>query len=250
MKKGIKILSMLLASATILAAVTATVFAKQTESQSEVSVYVDEKQVDFPDQEPIIKNSRTLVPVRFIAEALGYKVDWTPPLESNTRQGVAVIDNGRIKLEIGTNKATIDGTEVLLDVESILIGDRTMVPLRLVSETLGCLVDWYADSKTVRVISDDKTTVWERLKASGEYNYIEDYESGYYGSLMPCEVPNAGLPAWYIKRDSNMLEYGSDHYDCEIRVNSFDKSTLEAIRKLMMIVYPTGYDEVYGLLMQ
>ena len=250
MKKGMKLVSTLLATAAILTAATATVFAKQTDARSEVSVYVDDKAVSFPDQEPVIRSSRTLVPVRFIAEALGYKVDWTPPLESNTKQGIAVIDNGRIKLEIGTNKAVIDGTEVILDVESILIGDRTMVPLRLVSETLGCLVDWYADSKTVRVTSDDEATVWERLKASGEYNCIENYESGYYGSLMPCEVPETGLPAWLIKRDSNMLEYGSDHYDCEIRVHSFDHDTLESIRKLLMIIYPTGYDEVYELMMK
>ena len=42
-----------------------------------VSVYVDDRQVSFPDQQPFIDgNARTLVPIRFIAEQMGADVGW------------------------------------------------------------------------------------------------------------------------------------------------------------------------------
>lgn len=46
-----------------------------TPTPANVTVKVDGKVVDFPDQEPTIVSDRTLVPVRFIAESLGYSVD-------------------------------------------------------------------------------------------------------------------------------------------------------------------------------
>ena len=61
-------------------------------TSANVTVKVDGKVVDFPDQEPTIVNNRTLVPVRFIAESLGYDVEWNPTDNS------AVIDGGKIWL--------------------------------------------------------------------------------------------------------------------------------------------------------
>ena len=69
---------------------------------STINVTVDGTAVDFPDQKPIIRNDRTLVPIRFIAESLGYDVEW------DSIENAAVIDDGRVKLWIGTDKAELD----------------------------------------------------------------------------------------------------------------------------------------------
>ena len=117
------------------------------EAASPVTVTVDGKPVAFPDQQPVIRDSRTLVPVRFIAEALGYDVDWNPT--DNT----AVIDGGRVILYIDTDQAILNGNRVRLDTKSLLIGDRTMIPIRIVAETLGCTVDWIEETRTVQINS-------------------------------------------------------------------------------------------------
>ncbi len=42
-----------------------------------IQVYVNSKQITFPDAQPFIdNNNRCQVPIRFIAESLGYKVEW------------------------------------------------------------------------------------------------------------------------------------------------------------------------------
>lgn len=47
-----------------------------------------------------------------------------------------------IELHIGSNKATVDGKEVMLDTEPIIKDARTLVPIRFIAEALGCEVFW------------------------------------------------------------------------------------------------------------
>ena len=194
---------------------------------STISVTVDGTAVDFPDQKPIIQNDRTLVPIRFIAESLGYDVEW------DSIENAAVIDNGRVKLWIGTDKAELDGELVTLDTSSVLVNDRTMVRLRAVAETLDCTVDWLAKTKTVQITSGTETSIWDRLSASG---------------IFPMESDESA--AWFVKRNVNTMKYCGDHYDCEIYVRRFDEKTLAEVREVLMIIYPTGYDTVYDLMLK
>ncbi|MBQ6834294.1 MAG: copper amine oxidase N-terminal domain-containing protein, partial [Lachnospiraceae bacterium] len=135
-----KLIAIVLAVTSMLS-VSALAVSAAPSTSANVTVKVDGKVVDFPDQEPTIVNDRTLVPVRFIAESLGYDVEWDPADNS------AVIDGGKIIMYIGTNKAKINGQNVTLDVASTLINDHTMVPLRVIAETLNCTVDWFGTNR-------------------------------------------------------------------------------------------------------
>ena len=194
---------------------------------STISVTVDGTAVDFPDQTPIIRNDRTLVPIRFIAESLGYDVEW------DSIENAAVIDDGRVKLWIGTDKAELNGELVKLDTSSVLINDRTMVPLKAVAETLDCTVDWLAKTKTAQITSGTDTSVWDRLSASG---------------IFPMKSDEGA--AWFVKRNVNTMKYCGNHYDCEIYVRRFDEKTLSEIREALMVIYPKGYDNVYDLMLK
>lgn len=44
--------------------------------EKKITVTVDGKTVDFPEQEPVIMNDRTMIPLRAVAEALGMNVEW------------------------------------------------------------------------------------------------------------------------------------------------------------------------------
>ncbi|MEW6274437.1 MAG: stalk domain-containing protein [Bacillota bacterium] len=94
------------------------------------------------------KANRTLVPIRFVSEALGAKVDW----DAATRR-VTIKDGGReIVLTLGSRDALVDGQTTALDcAPAVLPPGRTFVPLRFVSETLGAAVDYDPVNKRITI---------------------------------------------------------------------------------------------------
>ncbi len=115
---------------------------------ADIMVTVNKKILTF-DQPPVIVNDRTLVPLRAIFEALGAIVDWEP----ETRIVTARRGEDTISLIVDTNIINKNGTAMEIDVPAQIIGDRTMVPVRAISESLGASVDWNRNSRTV--IIDD-----------------------------------------------------------------------------------------------
>nr|WP_243183051.1 copper amine oxidase N-terminal domain-containing protein [Anaerosolibacter carboniphilus] len=93
------------------------------------------------DVAPIIKDNRTLVPIRIVAEALGAKVDWNQDLRL-----VTITLDGQV-LEL-----TIDQLIEDMDVPAKMIDNRTMVPIRYISEKLGAYVLWFGETKVVEII--------------------------------------------------------------------------------------------------
>lgn len=100
------------------------------------------------DQPPVIINGRTLVPLRGIFEALGANVSW----DGQTQTVTATKGGTTIQLKIGFAIAYKNGAVIHLDQSSLLINDRTMVPVRFVSEALGAKVDWDEIIRTVIII--------------------------------------------------------------------------------------------------
>lgn len=117
-----------------------------------IPVFVDGVQIDF-DQQPIIQDDRTLVPLRGVFEALGATVYWN----NDTRSVTAYKDDTTIELAIGSSTMYVNGQPKYLDVAGQIINDRTMVPLRAISEAFGSIVYWDNDTRTVRVYSDKST---------------------------------------------------------------------------------------------
>jgi hypothetical protein len=93
------------------------------------------------DVVPTIQYNRTLVPVRFIAEAFDADVSW----DGATRAATIVRDSTTITLVIDQ---MIDG----MDVPAQIIGNRTMVPLRFISEQLGATVFWDGSRQAIEIV--------------------------------------------------------------------------------------------------
>jgi hypothetical protein len=116
------------------------------------SYYVDSQQKNM-DNAPIIQENRTLLPIKYIAEAMGAAVDW-----NNIERKVTITLEGTIvELWIGMNKAKVNGVYKPVDssnakVSPIIVEPgRTMLPLRFISENLGAKVDWNSAQKEVTV---------------------------------------------------------------------------------------------------
>lgn len=112
-------------------------------AQATPKVTIDGKTLTF-DVPPTIENDRTLVPLRAIFEALGAEVQW----DNSSQTVIARKNNVEIRLAIG-GQAFKNGQMVTLDVPAKIINDRTMVPLRFVSEALGAEVVWDENTESI-----------------------------------------------------------------------------------------------------
>lgn len=92
------------------------------------------------DVAPIIVNDRTMLPARFVAEALGADVVWDAAARKATITGNGVT----IEIYIDSATAYINGNAVTLDSPAFIRGDRTYTPVRFVAEALGATVSWDA----------------------------------------------------------------------------------------------------------
>ena len=115
-------------------------------SPDKISVIVNGNQITF-DQQPIISNERTLVPLRAIFEALSATVDWN----GETQTVTSTRGNISVSLTINSKKMTKNGKEITLDVPAYLIGNRTLVPVRAIAEAFNCNVDWNGETQTVTI---------------------------------------------------------------------------------------------------
>jgi len=110
----------------------------------DIEVAINDKYLYF-DQEPVIENGRTLVPVRVIFEELGASVEWAEA----TRTVTAKKDGITIILRIDDNTMYKNNEPIVLDVPATIKSGRTMVPARAVSEAFNCDVAWNGDMQTV-----------------------------------------------------------------------------------------------------
>lgn len=101
------------------------------------------------DQPGYIKNNRTMIPMRAIFQALGAAVTWN----ESERSVTAVKGDTTIKLYIDQTTAYKNGQPVLLEAapEIVAATARTMVPIRFVSEALGCTANWDEAARTVYI---------------------------------------------------------------------------------------------------
>ncbi|UMZ73562.1 copper amine oxidase N-terminal domain-containing protein [Natranaerofaba carboxydovora] len=118
----------------------------------EVSVYLDDEAVEFDDQGAFVdEEGRTQVPVRFVSDELGGETDW---IEAEERVNIQRNDT-ELDLTIGVDVFEKDGEMRTMDTAPVITGeDRTVVPLRFVSEGLGAEVDWDGDTRTVYIYDD------------------------------------------------------------------------------------------------
>ena len=99
------------------------------------------------DVPPRIIDGRTMVPLRFIGETLGAEVIWN----GETRQVAYILGGRQILLTVDQKAAVVGGRQVEMDTAPQIVNDRTMVPVRFVSQWLGAIVRWDDDLKRVEI---------------------------------------------------------------------------------------------------
>jgi hypothetical protein len=206
--------------------VTAMAFPAAAVTTTKIPIYVNNEVVEFPDQKPYAdKNNRTLVPVRFVTEALGAEVTW------NNDTKTATIKKDGISVDVTIGKKTIVITDAkgkkttkTMDTEAVTTGGRTMVPVRFVAEALGAYVGYSGYYKTVEIVLPEDVTADEITRLRG------------YDMLQTWDLSSTTNP--YFNKDYLLSQYpalerttGSYWFaDSHLFLISYDKNTTSVSR--------------------
>ena len=236
-----------------------------------IRVTLDDRELSF-DQPLIIENGRTLVPLRFIAEALGSDVDWN----QSTQVVTAIKDETTVIMQIGSHTMTRDGMESNLDVPPQIVNSRTLVPVRAITEAFDLFVDWDSTNRIVVINSNSKEQLaglvkdaMEKLQSSEWLTYTfrafsryenrvtgilsEHYPSGtiWYREITMTEADNGDntlnptVSKHYLLFDGKLYSSEDGKNWQTIDVSSFTFREVPTLSKMMQMLPPIAYDEAY-----
>lgn len=134
----------------------------------DILVYLNGNLMQF-DVEPCIMEERTMVPLRGIFEKLGATVSW----DDETRSATGVSSTRTVVFTVDSHTYTVNFIPHTLDVAPCIVNSRTLIPLRAVSESLECTVDWHAEYRSVIIATPDwDSTGWTVPRP--EFTYTEE----------------------------------------------------------------------------
>ncbi len=112
-----------------------------------MTVNEDYINIDDSGTVPVIVGDRVLLPIRAVVQAMGGDVSW----DNDKRQVIVNQKGHNLVLTIDSTVAIADGKSATMDVAPVIIGDRTMVPVRFVSESLDCQVQWFDSIQAAQI---------------------------------------------------------------------------------------------------
>lgn len=177
-----------------------------THAADDIKLYLD-KSLIKTDVAPVIINDRTMVPVRSIFEKMNAEVTWI----NSKKQVIIKSLSKRIVLNVDKTRAYVDDKAVELDTAPVIVNDRTLIPVRFVSENLGYDVEWDNKERAVHINSsyqEPEELIIKRINASkGSLNskvtiFIDDIEKP--------EISYASNPDRFIADFENTVISGGD----------------------------------------
>ena len=186
---------------------TGAVLASQTAvlaSQDVIEVYLNDVKIEF-DTDPEIVNDRTFVPLRAIVEGFGAEVDW-----DGETQSISITKDGttnHLQISSADVSTETDGSvsAAVLDASPYIKDERTMVPLRYISEGFGLLVEWNGEDRVITITNG--TDIGEG--APKEFAYYDGF----------TYVPDFGK---YLNREQD--EKSADNMYYYLDLSNEDKS--------------------------
>lgn len=190
----------------------------------EIKVFLNDERLKF-DVEPIIYKDRTMVPMRQIFEKYGMNIKWN----NNNRTVISYNESTQIKLKINDNKVYVNGKLITLDSEPIIRSDRTLVPLRFISELLDMTVSWDHVNRSVYINNFDiesfnqKNLVMKNIQSNKSFEIGQSLEELHNNFGTPERVDKDIYGSiWYIYNAE------SNNYNGYIKFRIFDNKVVEA----------------------
>lgn len=151
--------------------------------EKNISIEVNEEEIEY-DVAPIIEKGRTLVPLRVIADSLGFDVSW----DQIERKAILTKNGASYSVGLGSREVlSSEGDKIILDTPTKLIKGRLLLPLRAIAELSGCNVEWDQKSRTVMIYTPRFVPSNIRGKMLA-ITHITDYGSKYFYKKEPYQV--------------------------------------------------------------
>lgn len=224
--------------------------------ETNVSVFVDGTPLEM-DTVPIIVNDRALVPIRAISEKLNYNVGW-----NNEHQLVSISNNSKnIFLQIGSQLVHVNDVEHEIDVAPLIHNNRTYVPIRFVTETLNCIVDWDEATESVLVYTNNLIKYEVYKDDTIEFTFPNTWVMASFGNIHDFNINDNEANGFLIVENKNNKTFDEYVDNVEKMVREFyfgdgdtqttkiekfiTNTNIEGIDKLF--AYKSKYATVYGL---
>ena len=202
--------------------------------EKEIDVILDGKTLSF-DVPPMIINSRTMVPLRAIFEAMGMEIEWDPTLYKITAKG----EKSEIVMTVGDSTAYVNGEAQTLDSPPVIVDSRTLVPVRFISESVGAEVKWDDVSRTVDIYTGNrfKDYIFYRDSLRNTYTKLTQDKSLrilYYGGSVTAGTgaTNMNVYSWRAKTTKWFRESFPDAEITEINKTIGETGTFLGVYRL------------------
>ena len=217
-------------------------------ADSDIRVIVNGAMLDFEGGEPqIIGTGTTMLPFRYIFEALGMTVSyhqgsdyfriWAIDYNNDIRIDMYVGETTLYKSKNSEFDAMTDDGNRLLNIAQqsqmpeapfIDFSGRTLVPARAIAESLGAQVDWDQATKTVTI----------------KYDKVE-----YYGDFSKGNYPDTDIPTYYdvtgVSSTIVILADDGEAYEYKYDIEPLRKYLAELADMGMVSVYESSDTVIY-----
>jgi hypothetical protein len=141
---------------------------EKKETAQAIKIFIDGEEQTYTVA-PMIINGRTFVPMRSVFEAFETKVDWI----EETKTVKATKEDITMEVTINSYFAKKNGDTFQLDAKPFIYNDRTMIPIRFVSESFGAEVIWNEQERNIYISTDEKN---EETDAEADKANLLTYE--------------------------------------------------------------------------
>ena len=227
-------------------AVALTALPGCTALAKDVNIVIDGEELNL-DVAPQIIDGRVMVPIRGVLENLGALVKW----DDETQTVSARKSSKTISLEIGSNDVTLDKGEtnddgsaktetIQTDVAAQLVSDRTLVPLRVISEAMGYSVDWTDETYTVSITTDnDEDESWKDNKVSVDMSTLSVSGDGASVSDNTLTISKGGVYTLSGKNSDASIVISTDD-KVKLKLNGVNITSSGA-----SVIYVENADKLY-----
>jgi hypothetical protein len=199
-KKSKMVIAICVISTLLAGSFTAYAQTSSTQQETVINITLNGESIDSDVNPYINDDSRTMVELRSIVEALGATLTWDADTSTVTiTKGTSVFT-----LVIGELQYTLDGITNTIDTVATIVDSRTMVPARFVSEALGLEVSWDSSTNTVVIVSSD--TDMPNNQGNGNMVSLESLFTPYVESGVITEAEMEALITYLEENEPEKTE--------------------------------------------
>lgn len=201
----------------IFTAALLTIGLSTTAFAADITVTVEDIPVTWTDAKPFIdENSRTLVPLRPIANALGLTVTWN----DDTNTAAFTDEETTVEFTVGSEKyhAFLNGYDMHvyleMDTKPVIKDSRIYAPARYLAESFSYNVGWIQATQTVTI---EKTGEDPGVEVKEDVLVLPEVPAGKFAAISPVtteagatQATNVAFAGVTLVDDPDIFEYSID----------------------------------------